>query len=198
MRRKMAGQEVLILDTKYELRQVFKNHARIFNKDQAQEALDYVRDEIERRYILFCDTAEEFNYPCANLSKYNELTGSNLPYISLIVEEWLVLNKMYDPSVLGHLLSIGRAAGVFLVVLAQYTNAKELPRSSSVNFNNVLFYGRADRIAFRILFNNLEPDEYEDARKHLGKPGKAIALINDEIRLLDMPYIDDDKLAEWM
>lgn len=198
MRRKHAGHELLLIDTKFELRQVFKNHARIYDKTQAKEAIDFIKDEIERRSILFLETAEKFNYPCRGLVQYNELTGAGLPYISLIVEEWLVINKLYPPSVLNELLVIGRSFGVFLVVLAQYTNAKELPRSSSINFNNVVFLGRYDRHAIGILFGNLEKDEQEQARRHLGKPGKAMALIDSDIHFLSLPYVSDDTLAEWM
>lgn len=198
MRRIHANHSVSILDTKFELRQIFKNHAKIYDKEQAKVAIDDIKEEIERRSILFMEASEQFNHPCPNLKKYNELTGANLPYITLVVEEWLVINKLYDVSILNHLLVIGRSFGVFLMVLAQYTNAKELPKSSSVNFNNIIFLGRADRIAFKILFDSIEPEEYEEAKRHLGKPGKAMALINDNIQLLNIPYIDDDKLAEWM
>lgn len=198
MRRKHAGHELLLIDTKFELRQVFKKHAKIYGKDQAKEAIDYIKDEIERRSILFMEAAEQFDHPCPNLKKYNDLTGANLPYISLIVEEWLVINKLYPISVLNELLVIGRSFGVFLVVLAQYTNAKELPRSASVNFTNVIFLGRYDRHAISILFGNLEKDEQIEARNHLGKPGNVMALINSEIQFLKLPYVDDDTLAEWM
>lgn len=198
MRRKHAGHELLLIDTKFELRQVFKNHAKIYDKTQAKDAIEYIKEEIERRGILFMETADEFKHPCPNLKKYNELTGAELPYISLVVEEWLVINKIYPPNVLNELLVIGRSFGVFLVVLAQYTNATELPRAASINFNSIIFMGRADRIAFKILFGSLEQDELGEAKKHLGKPGNVMALINNEIQFLTLPYVDDDTLAEWM
>jgi hypothetical protein len=199
MRRIQANHIVNIIDSKNELGPIFKKHCKIWKKEQLEEATSFLRDEIERRTILFAEAMEDFERPIGDLNDYTELTGNELPIITFVVEEWLVLNSMFDINVLNHLLLLGRSSGVYVFVLMQYINSREMPRKASTNFNHRVYLGRFDAVAAGIMFGTLEKEFRADAVKFLGPPGNVMMEINNsELSLATIPRISKNTLAEWM
>lgn len=199
MRRLSANQEVHIIDKKNELGPIFKKHAKIWRSNQTEEAVAYLREKIEERTILFAEAMDEFGFPIGGIDDYVELTGNELPIITLVVEEWLALiDEDVNINVLNNLLMLGRSSGVYVMVLAQYINDKIMKRKTSINFTTIVFLGKFDRIASNILFGSIEASIKLEAIKFMGPPGKAMMYTDNQLGLVVIPEIKKSLLAEWM
>lgn len=194
-----AGHELYCVDTKNELGPIFRRHMKkIVPPEQGEALIKELLAIAKQRQALFEATSEDHERPIRDYAEYERVTGTELPLITLIVEELIVLMPLIGQDLLIQLLVLGRSAGVFVLAAAQYLKADILDRKGSVNFNTAVFLGRYDRISTGILFGNITRTEMAEIQEFVGAPGRAAISENGNIRTHIMPRVYDYHLAPYM
>lgn len=193
------GQEIFCIDTKNELSSIFKRHMKkTVPPEQGETLIRELLAIAKQRQALFEVTSEDHERPIRDYAEYERVTGTELPLITLVVEELIVLMPLIGQDLLIQLLVLGRSAGVFVLAAAQYLKADILDRKGSVNFNTSVFLGKYDRISTGILFGNVTRAEMTEIQEFVGAPGRAAISENGNIRTHTMPRVYDYHLAPYM
>lgn len=199
MRRIEAGHKLFIIDSKHELGQIFNNHAKVYNSDEAAAVIKQLIEIAEDRAIMFDEAALKFKEPVRDIIEYEKVTGTKLPVISLIIEELILIIDEIDIDELTKLFVAGRSSGVFCLVLAQYLNAKILPKKASTNLHTKVFLGPVDFVGLRTLFPGGIPKHIQTkADTFLGPAGNAMCYMDNEFTFKKLPEIDRQLLIDWM
>ncbi len=199
MHRINAEHDVYIIDTKYELGPMFKNHVvKAVDTEGAAVLLEELTTIAKDRQNLFAVTMETLHKPCRNHGEYFKLTGSKLPIVSLFVEELIALMAEVDEAKLIKLLVMGRSAGVYVVALAQYLTADTLSRKGSINFNTKVYLGQYDRISCGILFPGLDKSDVQLLTAFLGSPGKGVIEEEGHLTTRTFPEVTSGMLESFM
>lgn len=199
MRRIEAGHDVRIIDSKRQLSQLFKRHASIYTPQQATSVITELVTEADRRMQLFDAAAEEYGEPIADVWEYEDITGIELPIISLVIEELLVITSLIDHDVLKKLLALGRSSGVFCYSLAQRASNEVIPSSIMVNFQVRVYLGAADMYAFKSMFPGGIPSKIKSQLdNHLGPVGHALVYNDDLFELIKFPAVSRELSKQFM
>lgn len=199
IRRLRDGQQLYCIDTKNEIGPIFRRHmCRVVKPDEGMELITELLIMAEERQALFAETSDQLEKPCRDFGEYFKRTGNQLPVITLVVEELIVLMPIIGQDLLIQLLVLGRSAGIFVLAMSQYLKADILDRRGSVNFNCRVFMGKYDSIGCGILFGNMDKSEAAQVREFVGSPGKAAVDENGLIRLTNMPRVQDWHLIPYM
>lgn len=174
-----ACNQVWIIDTKGEHQQAFGNYARIFSRDQAAAAFDEALAEGERRRELFNETSKSKGVVCPDVEAYEKITGIRLEQITLIVEEMFDLSTTVPFDRLATILSVTRSAGINVLGVVQYINAKVMPVNGSANFQVRVYMGAWNwRWALQAL-GDVPKEEWASLAAFVGPVGKAIVRTED-------------------
>ena len=111
----------------------------ISNQEEARQLLQEVVEEMERRYVLFANAGAK------NLEKYNAIVTreKQLPVLFVVHDElpnWMVQPEYAKSvtSVVTQLATKSRAAGIYLIFLAQRPDKDVLPMQVRDNLGNRL------------------------------------------------------------
>ncbi len=199
MRRIEAKHKLYIIDSKHELGQIFNNHAKVYSTEEAVGVIKQLIEIAEDRAIMFDEAAKKYKEPVRDINEYERVTGNNLPVISLIIEELILIVDEIDIDELTKLFVAGRSSGVFCLVLAQYLNAKILPKKASTNLHTKIFLGPVDHVGLRTLFPGGIPKHVQaKADTFLGPAGNAMCYMENEFTFRKLPEIDRQLLINWM
>ena len=145
--------------------------------DHAINALDYLTDEMNRRYELFSDLAMQ-GYPVRNLEEYNKCEPvrsgkiKKMPYIVMIVDELADLMTSRKKEVelgIRKITQKSRAAGIHLVLATQRPSVDVITGTIKVNLPS--------RISFKVTSN-------ADSRTVLDQGGAEALLGNGDMLLM--------------
>lgn len=193
-----AKYEVWVVDTKEELGQTFECHCRIFDRTQAEEALQKAVQIAEDRRKLFAKCKTEYKELCHDLYDYNRITGAHLPEIMLVIEEVFDLSGTVDFDRLGTILATTRSAGVYVVCLSQYINNTVIPKSMSVNFKNRVFMGSYESGSAALALNcTISKHKSEEYDKWLGPVGRGILRVDGKDRQIEFPLVSEAVLRKY-
>lgn len=171
--------QVWIIDTKGEHQQAFGNYARIFTREQAAEAFDEALAEGERRRELFNETSKAKGVVCPDTEAYEKITGIRLEQITLVVEEMFDLSTTVPFERLATILSTTRSAGINILGVVQYINAKVMPVNGSANFQVRVYMGTWNwRWAAQAL-GDIPEDDKPGLAAYVGPVGKALVRTED-------------------
>lgn len=194
-----AQHRIYIVDTKNELTPIFDGICeRCEGSDQADSIMTELLNMAQARSDLFAKTCKETGKPCRDLQEYQRLTKHDLPIVTLVLEELIVLMNTISQDKLIKLLVMGRSAGIFVLALSQYLKADILDRKGSVNFNTLLLLGKWDRISAGILFGSIEPMDAKKYQAHLTGPGTAVISESGSIRTDSVPRVSDKELERFI
>lgn len=145
--------------------------------DQAINALEYLTDEMNRRYELFSDLATQ-GYPVRNLDEYNKCEAvksgkiKKMPYIVMIVDELADLMTSRKKEVelgIRKITQKSRAAGIHLVLATQRPSVDVITGTIKVNLPS--------RISFKVTSN-------ADSRTVLDQGGAEALLGNGDMLMM--------------
>lgn len=145
--------------------------------DHAINALEYLTDEMNRRYELFSDLAMQ-GYPVRNLDEYNKCEAiksgkiKKMPYIVMIVDELADLMTSRKKEVelgIRKITQKSRAAGIHLVLATQRPSVDVITGTIKVNLPS--------RISFKVTSN-------ADSRTVLDQGGAEALLGNGDMLLM--------------
>lgn len=150
----------------------------ITNVEHAINALDWLIDEMNRRYDIFSNLANK-GYPVRNLAEYNasslvrERKAMKLPYIVMIVDELADLMSTRKKDVENRIRTItqkSRASGIHLVLATQRPSVDVITGTIKINLPT--------RIAFKVTSN-------ADSRTILDQGGAETLLGRGDMLLMD-------------
>ena len=150
-------------------------HARFISitkqREYTDSAIEYLVNEMYRRAELFKDAGEQTGEAIEKIEKYRTVTGTLLPRILVIIDEFQVLLEKKDRlsmkirGTLEKIIREGRKYGISIVFCTQ-------------SYRNIDF--DTELITLRIAFNLKEMDSLKvlgsgnDSAAHLTKKGEAI------------------------
>lgn len=150
-------------------------HARFISitkqREYTDSAIEYLVNEMYRRADLFKETGEQTGETIEKIEKYRAVTGTVLPRILVIIDEFQVLLEKKDRlsmkirGTLEKIIREGRKYGISIVFCTQ-------------SYRNIDF--DTELITLRIAFNLKEMDSLKvlgsgnDSAAHLTKKGEAI------------------------
>lgn len=196
-----AGHSVHIVDTKNELSQIFENHCDVYTAADVPDLIEGMTKLAQDRMQLFSDTGRALKRPIRDIDEYNKHTGDNLPVVSIIVEELIIITDSMDPEQFNTLFVAGRSSGVYFICLAQVLNITVLPKKCSANFMTRVYLGAPDRMMMKSVFPGGVPKEisaqYGDK---LGPSGNALLYTgnNGKYQFIKFPRISEETLMEFM
>lgn len=200
IRRICAQHLIYVIDTKNEIGPIFKKYCtKITDQNGAEDMINRMLQIAQDRRTLFSETTNKYQKPCRDIGEYKKVTGRQLPIITLLVEELIVLMGIIDQEVLVNLLVLGRSAGVFVLALSQYIKADVLDRKGSINFNTRVYLGKWDQISTQILFGSISKKDIIKMREFCGPAGSAI--IQDQsgnLSYQQIPQIHDHVLEPYI
>jgi len=199
--RLLAGHQVHIIDSKNELAQIFERHAKVYTPDQTAKVVKLLVQAAKDRMQIFSDTGRRLKEPCRDIWEYERLTGKEMPVISLVVEELILLLEYITSSELTRLYVAGRSSGVFVFAATQMLKANIIERECSINITRRVYLGAPDKIAMRVMFPGGIPKEVmARAEQHLGPAGHGLMFDSQtsEFTIIKLPRVPDEMLAEFM
>lgn len=199
--RMQAGHNIHLIDSKNELAQIFENHMEVYKAIDVLKVVRKLTQVAKDRMEMFGRVGREMGEPIRDIWEYREITGKNMPIITLVVEELIMITDMVDAEELTELYIAGRASGVFVFACTQLLKADILPRKCTANIMNRVYMGAPDKIAMRVLFTGGIPNDIRNqAHTHLGPSGKALYYNGNknEFALVTLPRVDRDILKGLM
>lgn len=161
----------------------------ICEKDEAKVLLQKIVDEMERRYKLFASASAK------NLERYNSVVRKEdqLPVLFVIHDElpnWMVQPEYAKSvtSVVTQLATKSRAAGIYLIFLAQRPDKEVLPMQVRDNLGN--------RLVLKLPANTSEIALGEKGAENLLGKGHMVAKLGNALNYVQVPYLNDDEIAE--
>lgn len=199
--RMQAGHDIRLIDTKNDMSQIFENHVSCYDRNEVSDLIRTLTEKARSRMDLFSRKARELKRPIRDLAEYNKVTGEDLPVISIVVEELVIITDLIDEDELTELFVAGRSSGVFFVCLTQRLNIDILSTTASNNFLTRVYLGAPDKVAFRSVFPGGVPKNIqEESSRHLGPPGNALmySALNNSYKCITFPRVSEDMLIELM
>ncbi len=157
----------------------------VTDNKQAASVLQYLVDEMERRYTLFEETMVR------NIGEYND-KGEFLPYIVCVIDEFadlIAADKSVDDHV-QRLAQKARAAGIHLILATQRPSVDVVTGVLKANFPT--------RMAFKVAsqFDSRTILDMPGAENLLGRGDALFLPQNGEIKRVHGAYVPDDEIAE--
>ena len=157
----------------------------VTDNKQAASVLQYLVDEMERRYTLFEETMVR------NIGEYND-KGEFLPYIVCVIDEFadlIAADKNVDDHV-QRLAQKARAAGIHLILATQRPSVDVVTGVLKANFPT--------RMAFKVAsqFDSRTILDMPGAENLLGRGDALFLPQNGEIKRVHGAYVPDDEIAE--
>lgn len=154
---------------------------------QPQDILSLIQqslDQIDFRNQLFETVAQETGRLVSNITQYKQVTGQDLPYILMFLDEVnVLLGDTFPPRLVNQIagslrrgLQLGRSAGVFYEAGAQYMTAHLFGRDGSKQFVTRAYFGPWDQAAMSMVFGGRVDREWAlRYRTQLtGIPGRGV------------------------
>ena len=161
----------------------------ISNQEEARQLLQEVVEEMERRYVLFANAGAK------NLEKYNAIVTreKQLPVLFVVHDElpnWMVQPEYAKSvtSVVTQLATKSRAAGIYLIFLAQRPDKDVLPMQVRDNLGN--------RLVLKLPANTSEIALGEKGAENLLGKGHMVAKLGNVMNYVQVPYLDEDEIDE--
>ncbi len=133
----------------------------ISETDHALNALEWVTTEMKRRFSMFTEM-----YNSKTLDEYNataQKTGKEkMPYIVIVIDELANLiagRKREMESVITHIASLGRAAGIHLVVATQRPSVNVVTGVIKANLPSRIAFSLTSVSDARTILNNGGPEK---------------------------------------
>ncbi len=154
---------------------------------QASAVLEYLVEEMERRYALFEESMTK------NISGYNEEVG-HLPYIVCVIDEFADLIA-YDKSVeksIQRLAQKARAAGIHIILATQRPSVDVVTGVLKANFPTRLSYKVASSADSRTIL------DAAGAEKLLGRGDALFLSSTGDLKRIHGAYMPDKEIAETL
>lgn len=157
----------------------------VFDKETAKTLLNSIVDEMERRYDLFSEVGAK------DLNRYNAKveTSSQLPVLFVVHDElpnWMI-DEEYEKSVTNAVTKLAtksRAAGIYLIFLAQRPDKDVMPMQVRDNLGN--------RLVLKLPANASEIALGEKGAENLLGKGHMVAKLNGQIYYAQVPFINEE------
>lgn len=158
----------------------------VYEREEASALLEKLVAEMERRYELFAEIGAK------NLARYNAKVASKdqLPVLFLVHDElpnWMVIPD-YAKSiteVVTQLATKSRAAGIYLIFMAQRPDKDVIPMQVRDNLGN--------RLVLKLPANSAEIALGEKGAENLLGRGHMAAKLSGTVSYAQVPYLDEEK-----
>lgn len=158
----------------------------VYEQEAARALLEQIVSEMDRRYELFASIGAK------NLARYNAKVTADqqLPVLFVVHDE--LPNWMVDPDyaksitkVVTQLATKARAAGIYLIFMAQRPDKDVIPMQVRDNLGN--------RLILKLPANTSEIALGEKGAENLLGQGHMAAKLNGVVYYVQVPYLDEEK-----
>jgi len=159
--------------------------------EEARNLLDLVIDEMEERFALLN------KWGAKNIKEYKEKSGSKLPFMILVMDEFAELVTMGSPAErkdvetkVGRLAQKARAVGIHLILATQYPTRECVTSRIKANMPTRISFSVASQVNSRVI---LDEGGAEDL---LGNGDMLISspLLRGQTLRMQSPYVSDEEI----
>lgn len=167
----------------------------IINMADASAFLEYLVEEMERRYRILAETGfkhmKDFNeWFDTHRAEAEAKRYAKMPYFVCVIDEWADL-VMQDKSVDDPVMRLGqkaRASGIHVMIATQRPSAEILSSKIKANIASRICMGVVDSMNSLIVLD-------QTGAEKLNTPGDSLVMYKGDITRVKFPYLSDDEIA---